>query len=68
MFKATIEITPLQIREILCQYLKTKGIDNVSHQDISFIIETKEYGDQKDFFWTTNELKRVEIKNIKIGE
>ena len=40
---ATIVLTPLQVREILCKYLEQEGID-VSHQDISFVVEAIECG------------------------
>ena len=62
---ATIVLTPLQVREILCKYLEQEGID-VSHQDISFVVEAIECGNQKDA-WCKHELKKVEIKNVKLG-
>ena len=60
IMKATITLNQMQMLEIVCDYLKRQGIDNVSHQDISFIVEPVEHGDQRDS-WTTHELtKRLE--------
>lgn len=65
-FNATITLNPTQVREALCEYLETKGVKNISHQDINFIIKSVEHGDQRDP-WSTYELTAVEIKNIKLG-
>ena len=66
IMNATITLNQTQMREVLCNYLERQGISNVSHQDISFVIETVEHGDQRDS-WITHELTRIEIRNIKIG-
>lgn len=64
---ATISLTPVQVMEIICNYLSENNIKNVSHQDITFVIKEVERGDQRDPFKVT-ELTEVQIKNIKIGE
>ena len=64
---ATISLTPVQVTEIICNYLSENGISNVSHQDITFVIKEVEKGNQRDSYKVT-ELTEVQIKNIKIGE
>ena len=66
IMNATITLNQTQMREIICNYLERQGINNVSHQDISFVIEAVEHGDQRDT-WTTHELTQIQIKNIRIG-
>lgn len=63
---ATISLTPIQLMEIICDYLSKNGVTGVSHQDIVFVINEVEKGDQRDSYKTT-ELTEVKIKNIKIG-
>lgn len=65
-FGATITLTPNQLRTIIENYLEQQGIKNVSDQDITFIIQEVERGDQRDH-WKQHELTKVEIKNILIG-
>lgn len=64
---ATISLTPVQVTEIICNYLSENGITNVSHQDITFVIKEVEKGNQRDSY-KVKELTEVQIKNIKIGE
>ena len=64
---ATISLTPIQVMEIICNYLNENGITNVIHQDITFVIKEVEKGNQRDPYKVT-ELTEVQIKNIKIGE
>jgi hypothetical protein len=64
---ATISLTPIQVMEILCDYLSKNGVTGVSHQDIGFIINEVEKGNQRDSYKVA-ELTEVKIKNIKIGE
>ena len=65
-FGATITLTPNQLRTIIESYLEQQGIKNVSDQDITFVIQEVERGDQLDH-WRQHELTKVEIKNIMIG-
>ena len=60
---ATIQLTPLQLREIITQYCENNGVKGVSHQDIDFIIQPVEKGDS----WATYDLTGVTIKNVKIN-
>ena len=62
---ATIQLTPLQLREIITQYCNNNGVKGVSHQDIDFIVQPVEKGDQRDS-WTTYDLTGITIKNVKI--
>lgn len=62
---ANIQLTPLQLREMITQFCENNGIKGVSHQDIDFIIQPVEKGDQRDH-WTTYDLTGVTIKNVKI--
>ena len=64
---ASVSLTPVQVAEIICNYLSENGINNVSHQDITFVIKEVEKGNQRDPYKVT-ELTEVQIKNIKIGE
>ena len=64
---ATISLTPVQLAEIICNYLDENGVNNVSHQDITFVIKEVEKGNQRDPY-KVSELTEVQIKNIKIGE
>ena len=66
-FKATIEITPLELKHIIEDYLESHEIKMVSDQDIHFIVEEVEYGDQRDH-WKQQELTKVRIEGLKIGE
>ena len=65
-FGATVTLTPNQLRTIIEDYLEQQGIKNVSDQDITFVIQEVERGDQHDH-WKQHELIKVEIKNILIG-
>lgn len=66
-FKATIEITPLELKHIIEDYLESHGIKMVSDQDIHFIVEEVEYGDQRDH-WKQHEFIKVRIEDLRIGE
>jgi hypothetical protein len=65
-FNATIELSDLQLRTIIEDYLEKQGIKNVSDPDIHFVIEEVERGDQRDS-WKEYELTKVLIKNIRLG-
>ena len=65
-FTASIEINTSQLRTIIEDYLERNGIKNVSDQDIHFIIEEVERGDQRDP-WKALELTKVKIDNIRVG-
>ena len=64
---ASISLTPAQVAEIICKYLSEYGINNISHQDITFIIKEVEKGNQRDPY-KVSELTEIQIKHIKIGE
>lgn len=66
-FKATIEITPLELRHIIEDYLERHGIKMVSDQDIHFIVDEVEHGDQRDP-WKVYELTKVKVEGLRIGE
>ena len=66
-FKATIEITPLELKHIIADYLESHGIKMVSDQDIHFIVEEIERGDQRDP-WKVHELTKVKVEGLRIGE
>ena len=66
-FKATIEITPLELKHIIADYLESHGIKMVSDQDIHFIVEGMSHGNQLDS-WTTYELTKVRIDGVGVGE
>lgn len=66
-FKATIEITPLELKHIIEDYLEAYGIKMVNDQDIHFIVEEVERGDQRDP-WKAHELTKVKVKGLRIGE
>ena len=66
-FKATIEITPLELKHIIEDYLESHGIKMVSDQDIHFIVEEVERGDQRDH-WKQHELTKVKVEGLRIGE
>lgn len=68
VFNAQIELDPIQVKEIICDYLQQQaGIKNVSHQDIHFNIRTIETGSE---MCPTKELvfKGITIDNVKIGK
>ena len=65
-FSATITLTTNQLRTIIENYLEQQGVKNVSDQDIVFVVQEVERGDQRDP-WKQHELTKVEIKNILIG-
>ena len=66
-FKATIEITPLELKHIIEDYLGPHGIKMVSDQDIHFIVEEVEHGDQR-YSWKMHELTKVIVDGLRIGE
>lgn len=66
LFNAKIELNPIQIKEIICDYLQKTGVIEVNHQNIHFIIKEVEKGTQKDF-WKEYEFQGITIDNIKIG-
>ena len=66
-FKATIEITPLELKHIIEDYLESHGVKMVSDQDIHFIIEEVEHGNQRDP-WKMHELTKVKVEGLRIGE
>ena len=65
-FNVTVEITPLELKHIITDYLKHNSFRCVSDQDIHFIVEEVKKGDPRDP-WKCNELTKVLVKNIKIG-
>ena len=66
-FKATIEITPLELKHIIEDYLESHGVKMVSDQDIHFIVEEVEHGNQRDP-WKVHELTKIKIEGLRIGE
>ena len=66
-FDATIELNPIKVKDILCEYLSQNGIKGVSHQDVNFVIKEVERGDQRDH-WKEYALTCVRVKNVKIGK
>ena len=66
-FKATIEISSLELRHIIEDYLERNGIKSVSDQDIQFIVEKKEFGNQRDS-WVEHEFTKVLIDNVRVGD
>lgn len=66
-FKATVEITPLELKHIIADYLESHGIKMVSDQDIHFIVEEVAHGDQRDS-WKAHELTKVKVEGLRIGE
>lgn len=62
---ATIELNKIQVLELITQALAKEGFA-ISHQDIHFIIETKEHGNQRDS-WTTHELTGIKINNVQMN-
>ena len=67
MFKATVEITPLELMHIIEDYCEKNGLKGISDQDIVFKIEAVEQGNQRDS-WVSHELSKVIIKNVKVGQ
>ena len=67
LFNAKIELNPVQIKEIICDYLQQVGIKGISHQNIHFNIEEVEKGNQIDF-WKEHELQGITIDNVQIGK
>ena len=66
-FGATITLTPNQLRTIIENYLEQQGIKYVSDQDITFVIQEVERGDQRDPYKILT-LTGVTIKGIRLGE
>ena len=65
--KATIEISPLELRHIVEDYLEHNGIKSVSDQDIQFIVEKRELGNQRGS-WEVHEFTKVLVNNVRVGE
>ena len=63
---ATIEIRTLELRHIIEDYLARNGVMNVSDQDIHFVVEKVEMGDQRDP-WQTYELTKANVCNVRVG-
>ena len=66
-FKATIEISSLELRHIIEDYLERNGIKSVSDQDIQFIVEKREFVNQRDS-WVEHEFTKVLIDNVRVGD
>ena len=66
-FKATIEISSLELRHIIEDYLERNGIKSVSDQDIQFIVEKREFGNQRDS-WEAHEFTKVLVSNVRVGD
>lgn len=62
---ATIELNKIQVLELITQALAKEGVE-ISHQDIHFIIEAKEHGNQRDN-WTTYEFTGIKISNVPMN-
>ena len=58
-FNAKIELNPIQIKEIICDYLQQMGIKVVSHQNIHFNI--------KEIEREHPVLQGITIDNVQIG-
>ena len=66
IINATITLTELQLREILCEYLQREGLGSISHQDIQFNVEYVQTSPQRDACGV-HKFTGVVIKNIKVG-
>ena len=64
--KATITLNKTQLCECICSYLQTKGVHNVSHQDIEFEIRETTRGTQRDLEYVYDIIE-VKIKNVEVG-
>lgn len=62
--RATIELDNKQIRELITKALGDEGIE-IAPENIVFVIEKVEHGNQRDN-WETNELTKIKIVNIKM--
>lgn len=62
--RATIELDNKQIRELITKALGDEGIEIVL-ENIVFVIEKVEHGNQRDN-WETSELTKIKIVNIKM--
>jgi len=67
LFNAKIELNPVQIKEMICDYLRQMGVKGVSHQNICFNIKEIEKGTQRDH-WKELALQGVTIDNVQIGK
>lgn len=66
IINATITLTELQLREILCEYLQKKGLGSISHQDIQFNVEYVHTSPQRDDCGV-HKFTGVVIKNVEVG-
>ena len=64
IFNATLMLNEIETRELICQALKTQGIE-ISHQDIEFQISKEEKGNQIDS-WVEYNFSGLKIKGVKI--
>lgn len=62
--RATIELDNKQIRELITKALGGEGIE-IALENIVFVIEKVEHGNQRDN-WETSELTKIKIVNIKM--
>lgn len=67
MFKATVEITPLELMHIIEDYCERNGLKGISDQDIVFKIDEVQHDNQRDA-WVSHEFSKVIIKNVKVGQ
>ncbi len=66
-FRAAIELSPEQIREMIQTYLSNKGVYINSSEDIVFKVSKQERGSQIDPY-TVYEFTGAKINNIKVGK
>lgn len=66
-FNAKIELNPVQVKEIICDYLQQVGVKGVNHQNIHFNIKEVEKGTQIDF-WKEPEFQGITVDGIQIGK
>ena len=66
-FKASLDLNPDQVREMIRTYFANNGIGINSSEDIVFKVSAKERGSQMDPY-TVYEFTGVKINNIKVGK
>ena len=66
-FKASLDLVPDQIREMIRTYFANNGICINSSEDIVFKVRAQERGSQMDPY-TVYEFTGVKINNIKVGK
>ena len=62
--RATIELDNKQIRDLITKALGDEGIE-IAPENIVFVIEKVEHGNQRDS-WETSELTKIKIVNINM--